>query len=53
MIFEEPGKTYESMLLKKVIILPDNLFELEIRNIYGKRQKMIIEIDRISMKKDL
>ncbi len=53
MVFEEAGKVYEPMFLKNVKILPEDLFELDIRNIYGNRQKIVVGIERIFIKKDL
>ena len=53
MVFEEAGKTYEPMLFKSVKIMPENLFELDIRNFYGNRKVIVIEIEKITIKKDL
>lgn len=53
LIFEEAGKAYEPMLFKSVKILQENLFELDIRNIYyNNRKKIVVGIEKISMKKD-
>lgn len=54
LVFEEAGKVYEPMLLKGVKLLPENLFELEVRNnYYRNKRKMIVRIDNISISKDL
>lgn len=53
LVFEEAGKTYEPMLFKSVKIMPENLFKLDIRNYYGNRKVIVIEIEKISIKKDL
>ncbi len=54
LFFEEAGKAYGPMLLKSVKFLRGNLFELDIKNIYyNDRKKIVIEIEKISMKKDL
>ena len=53
LLFEEAGKSYEPMFLKSVKILPDKLFEMEVRNIYGNRKIINVEIEKISLMKDL
>lgn len=53
LVFEEAGKAYEPMLLKGGKILSGNLFELDIRNIYANRKKILVDIEKISMMKDL
>lgn len=52
--FEEAGKKYEPMLFKSVKILQENLFELDIRDTYyNNKKKIVVEIEKLSMKKDL
>lgn len=52
--FEEAGKVYESMPLKGAKLLPENLFELEVRNnYYRNKRKMVVKIDSISINEDL
>jgi len=54
LFFEEAGKAYEPTLLWSVKFLRGNLFELDIKNIYyNDRKRIVIEIEKISMKKDL
>lgn len=53
LVFEEAGKAYEPMLLKGGKILSGNLFELDIRNIYANRKKILVNIEKISIMKDL
>lgn len=53
LVFEEAGKAYEPMFLKNVKIFSEDLFELDIRNIYGNRRKIVVGIERIFIKKDL
>lgn len=53
LVFEEAGKAYEPMFLKDVKFFPGNLFELDIRNIYAIRKKIVVDIEKISMRKDL
>lgn len=54
LIFEEAGKSYEPLFFKNVKVLQENLFELDIRNIYyNNRRKIVVEIEKLSIKKDL
>lgn len=53
LVFEEAGKEYAPMLFKNVKILQANLFGLDIRNFYGNRKVIIVEIEKISIEKDL
>ena len=53
LLFEEAGKSYEPMFLKSVKILPDKLFEMEVRNIYGNRKIINVEIEKLSLMKYL
>lgn len=52
-LFEEAGMSYDPMFLKNVKILQEKLFGLEIRNIYGNRRTIVVEIEKISLTKDL
>lgn len=54
LVFEEAGKAYEPMLLKSAKILVENLFELDVKNIYyNNRRKIVVEIEKLCIKKDL
>lgn len=53
LVFEEAGKSYEPMFLKGVQILSESQFELDVRNIYRSRKKIIVEIEKISVGIDL
>lgn len=54
LVFEETGNVYDPMFFKGAEILAENLFELDVRsNFYGNRRKIIVEINKISIMKDL
>lgn len=53
LVFKEAEKEYAPLLLKSVKIFPDNLLELDLKSIYGGRRKMVVDIERISIGKDL
>lgn len=53
LVFRETGKEYDPLLLKGVKLSPDNLLELDIKGIYGNRRKIVVEIEEISIDKDL
>ncbi len=54
LIFEEAEKAYNPMFLKGVKILPDNLFELDVKTMYyHNRRKIVIDIEKISVEKNL
>lgn len=53
LVFGEAGKAYEPTLFKTVRILQENLFEVDIKNIYyNTRRKIVVEIEKLSIKKD-
>lgn len=53
LIFMEAEQEYDPLFLKSVKLSPDNLLELDIRNAYGNRRKILAEIEEISIGKDL
>jgi len=46
LVFEEVGKVYEPMFLKGVQILLESQFELDVRDIYRNKRKMVQSIDK-------
>lgn len=53
LVFKEAEKEYDPLPLKGVKLSPDNLLELDIKGIYGNRRKIVVEIEEISIDKDL
>ncbi len=54
LVFKEAGKEYDPLFLKSAKLSQDNLLELDIKSIYyGNRRKIIVEIEGISIDKDL